>query len=477
MSASFSFLGFAALVVLAYHARTSAGWRQMVLLVANVCFLATFSHRLLSFAPLVLFLIFGYGAIALVAKYPNRAFLLVLVGTLASFVWLKKYAFVPATFSLPFVYVTVGISYILFRVLHLIIDTKSGGLPEQIGALSYFNYTCSFLTLVSGPIQLYPDYRRMQERACESRLTVDNAVGSLERVIRGFFKVNVLALVLSALHGRALEAVTAAQPVGDKWIMGILGVVLYPLFLYCNFSGYIDIVIGLGYLFGFSLPENFNRPFAADNFIDFWSNRWHITLSSWLRNYVYNPLLIAMMRRFPSRRIEGVLAVFAFFVTFFLVGIWHGQNSEFLMFGVFMGLGVSLNKTYQLLMIRRLGRKQYNQLSSRPIYIAFARGLTFTYFVLSTILFWSNWAQMAKLETALGAITSVAVVGGIFCGATIVLAIWETARSSASNMRWSDFPLFSLAWRAGSSAALLVIIIVLDLLMNQQAPDIVYKAF
>lgn len=477
MSASFSFLGFSALVILAYHASTSPGWRQFVLLVANVFFLATFSQGLLSYAPLAAFLIFGYAGLSLVARNPRRAFIPVLLTTLAAFVWLKKYAFVPTIFSLTFTYLTVGMSYILFRVLHLMIDTSNGALRERIGILGYFNYTCSFLTLVSGPIQLYPDYVKMQERAAQSRLTAAIVGVSIERIVKGFFKVNVVALVLSMLHGRVLDALTAGQPFGQKWVLGILIVVLYPLFLYCNFSGYIDMVIGLGYLFGFSLPENFNHPFTADNFIEFWSRRWHITLSSWLRIYVYNPLLLGAMRRFPSRRIENFLAVFAFFITFFLIGIWHGQNSEFIAFGFFMGLGVSINKTWQILLNSQIGRKRYTQLASNQLYVAFSRGLTFTYFVVSEILFWSNWRQMAHLKMALGASVSVVVIAGIFFGSTILLWVWQTARSGILAMPWNNTPVFSECWRAASSAALLVIILVVSMLMNQRAPDIVYKAF
>lgn len=475
MSASFSFLGFSALVILAYHAGTSAGWRQFVLLVANIFFLGTFSQGLLSYAPLGAFLVFGYAGLSLVARNPRRAFIPILLATLVSFFWFKKYAFVPAIVSVPFTYLTVGMSYILFRILHLMIDTRAGALRDRIGILPYFNYTCNFLTLLSGPIQLYPDYVKMQERSAESGLTATVVGVSIERVIRGFFKVNVVALVLSILHGRVLDALTAGQPFGQKWLLGVLIIVLYPLFLYCNFSGYIDIVIGLGYLFGFSLPENFNHPFTADNFIEFW-NRWHITLSSWLRTYVYNAVLLGGMRRFPSRKIEGVLAVFAYFVTFFLVGLWHGQNSEFIAFGIFMGLGVSINKTWQILLNRQLGRKRYTELASNQTYLAFSRGLTFTYFVVTTILFWSNWRQIANLEMALGAGASAVAVAGIFFGSTILLWAWQTARTGIMAMPWKDTLLLQ-CWRAGCSAALLVIILVLSMLMNQRAPDIVYKAF
>ena len=129
---------------------------------------------------------------------------------------------------------------------------------------------------------------------------------------------------------------------------------LYPVYVYFNFSGYMDLVIGVARFLRLELPENFNRPFSSCSFLEFWS-RWHMTLSSWMKTYVYTPLLKAMMERFQSPAIEPFLGVFAFFVTFFLVGAWHGQTSEFLFFGVLLGLGISLNKLYQILLAKRSG--------------------------------------------------------------------------------------------------------------------------
>ena len=111
-----------------------------------------------------------------------------------------------------------------------------------------------------------------------------------------------------------------------------------PVFLYSNFSGYIDIVIALARLMRVRLPENFDRPFSASSVLDFW-NRWHITLSNWLKTYVYNPLLMALMRRILILIVEPFLGVFSFFVTFFLIGLWHGRTSEFVFFGVLTGAG------------------------------------------------------------------------------------------------------------------------------------------
>ena len=114
--------------------------------------------------------------------------------------------------------------------------------------------------------------------------------------MRGFFKVNVLALLLQTAQENLLSQLAQPAPPAVKAFAVFRLAVLYPFFLYANFSGYIDIVIALARLMRVRLPENFDRPFSAASFIDFWS-RWHITLSNWLKTYVYNPLLLALMRR------------------------------------------------------------------------------------------------------------------------------------------------------------------------------------
>jgi alginate O-acetyltransferase complex protein AlgI len=477
VSASFPFLGFSLVVILGYYIRRSSSWRQGILLLANILFLATFSEGLRSYVPFTAFLLFGYAGVQIIRRAPERTFLPVLLTTLAAFIWLKKYAFVPAPLYLPIAYVTIGLSYILFRVLHLMIDTRFGALPDRIGALSYFNYTANFTTLSTGPIQRYQDYAKRRSEAAGKRLAAISAAIAIERIIKGLFKTNVLALLFSTMQSRMIDAVTAAQPMGGKLFPGVLTLVLYPLFIYCNFSGYIDIVIGVGLLLGVTLPENFDRPLFADNFMDFWTNRWHITLSAWLKTYVYNPLLLNLMRRFPSRTMEPVWAVFVAFVTFFLVGVWHGQTFEFIFYGLLLGLGVSVNKAYQLVIEKQIGRKQYRKLASNPLYIAISRGLTFTYFTFTLIWFWSTWHQIGVLEGILGSGMTIAVFAAIFAGSTILLAAWEAVRHRVLAASWIGDPILSQCSRTAFSTALLVITLAVSLLMNQPAPDIVYKAF
>ncbi len=477
MDASFPFLIFSVAVIVAYNLSRSSAWRQVVLLLANLAFLATFSLQPRTYIPLVGFLIFGYIGVLLVRAYGRFTFWPILLATIGIFVWLKKYTFLPESSFLHFAYVTIGLSYIFFRVLHLQIDVNSAEITEPIGPISYFNYTCSFATLVTGPIQLYQDFKDSPGLNGNSGLNFTVIAASSERILRGIVKTNVLALVASRMRDNAMDVLLTTSHPWEKLSSASLVFALYPIFLYCNFSGYIDIVIGVGELLGFHLPENFNRPFSARNWLDFWG-QWHITLSNWLKRYVFNPMMLTLMRRYPSIRMEPFWAVLAYFVTFFLIGVWHGQTSEFLFYGLLLGLAMSLNKLYQILLAMWLGRQRYRKLAKDPVYRALARGLTFTYFTLSLLWFWSNWKEMGVFYLRLGLLPMLEVWLAIFVVATIVLAIWEAAYGRVVSAHWDGAPIIT-SWyaRAAWISGLAVVLIAVTLLMHQAAPEMVYKAF
>ncbi|MBV9084574.1 MAG: hypothetical protein JOZ62_18015 [Acidobacteriaceae bacterium] len=475
-SASVQFIGFAIAVVLVFNLHRSVLWRQAVLLIASLVFLSFFSRAPLSYVPLAAFLLFGFVSLRLIQSR-QLPLMPLLVAAIASFVWLKKYSFVPGSLLLHFPYLTLGLSYIFFRVLHLIIDANDGNIPQRVGVVSYLNYTLNFTTLVSGPIQRYQDFAEMHLAPRPLPLNLIVAGQAFERIIIGFFKVNVLSLLLAMLQKEALANISPALQFGDKVLYGAIVAASYPLYLYCNFSGYIDMVLGIARFLRIELPENFNRPFSSDNFMIFWS-RWHITLSNWLKTYVYNPLLIGLMRRYPNASIEPFLGVFAFFVTFFLVGVWHGQTSEFLFFGVLQGGGVSAVKLYQVLIAKKMGRKQYRALANDPFYTAVARGVTFTWFTFTLLWFWSNWTQIGALANALGWAGSTAMWILILLIATAALGAWETLRSWLLSFEWNRSPvLLSRYVRTVWNTALVVIAAATVIVLNTAAPEIVYKAF
>jgi alginate O-acetyltransferase complex protein AlgI len=471
-SPSPEFLVFALLLAGLLQIGRGIWWRRTCLLAANLYFLSTFSHDIVSFLPYAAFLALGFAAVRL--QQADRAKVALVAAVLLLFVWLKRYAFFPESSLLPFPYFLLGLSYVFFRVLHLVIDAAPSAPASRIGFISYLNYALDFTCITCGPIQRYEDYRRTEQQPAPMSLVA--AGTAVERIIVGYFKVAIVSVVLWGWQHDALAALSVDQDFCPRMAATMAIVMIYPLYLYFNFSGYIDFVIGVGRFLGFELPENFNRPFSSTNFLDFWS-RWHITLSSWLKTYVYNPLLMGLMSRF-SGPLEPFFGVLAFFVTFFLVGVWHGQTSMFAVFGLLQGGGVAANKLYQIAMIRRLGRKEYRALCAGRIYTACSRGLTITWFGFTLIWFWSSWEQVAHIVSAAGLLVVAAGLASLFVLNTIVLSVWEALRAGSVGLQFAGVPVMPSRYtRTMWNTALCVVLVATTLLLNQPAPDIVYKAF
>ena len=478
---SLQFLLFAAVSSVVFNLSSAALWRKTILLVVNLAFLTSFSRDAFALAPLMAFVGFGFVAQQVVKQGRRPRLLVVLVMlVLGSFFWLKRYAFIPSASYLTMTYVVVGLSYLFFRVLHLIIDSYQGAIDQPVDLLEYLNYTLNFTSLTSGPIQRYQDYHRMQVEP--PPLTVRVAGLAVERIIIGYTKVAVISLALSLWQHHTIDTLSASQPFFDHVCSGLLIVGIYPFYLFANFAGYMDVVIGVALLFRLILPENFDRPFASLNFIEFWS-RWHITLSQWLRSYVFNPLLMAWIRRDKMARKKQYPGIVALFVTFFLVGAWHGQSSEFLFFGVLQGAGVAVNRLYQVWMTHKLGVRLYQELSDKRFYQAAMRGLTFTWFAFTLLWFWASWLQIASFVSTLGVAATLGSGLAIFVAATVILALFEAARAAILKLTWMVDPgirepiICSRYVRVAWSTNLFVITTAIVVILDSPAPDIVYKSF
>ena len=407
-TASPQFVLFGLIVALISNVSRSARWRSGVVMLASLVFLGIIGQRLDALIPLTCFLLLGYLGLALLERGWSRSLRWPILSIVMVYIWLKKYTILPAALFIQQPYVTLGLSYIFFRVLHLVIEAGEGNEKQPVGLGRYLLYNLNFTTLVSGPIQRYDAF--VHDQFAEEPIKLGSTIVGLQlaRIVTGFFKITVLSTLLYTIHEDALGNMHPYFPLPVRFIGAGQLAVSYPFYLYANFSGYIDIVIALARLMRVRLPENFDRPFSATSFIDFW-NRWHITLSTWLRTYVYNPLLVALMRRIPSLAMEPFLAVFCFFVTFFLVGVWHGRTSEFVFFGVLQGGGVAINKLWQLGLARALGMKRYRTLARSPAYVSLARGLTFSWFAFTLFWFWADWGRIYM------SVTHLASCNGLRC--------------------------------------------------------------
>lgn len=474
---SLAFLGFAALAALAYNLGRAPWWRKGVLLVVNLLFLASFARRPELLIPFALFLMAGYNLLAWrQAAAPRWSGVLAVVLVLVAFFWLKKYAFVPNPLWIKAPYVVVGLSYVFFRVLHLVIDARDVEELGLVGPWSYLNYTLNFTSLISGPIQRYPDYRRTAETSPAS-LDLFDAGAAFERVVVGVFKVMVVSTALGAVQRDLLARAAAPGGFAAHAALAAGLVVTFPVFLYFNFSGYTDCVIGVARFFRIELPENFDRPFSSCSFIEYWS-RWHMTLSNWLKTYVYNPLLTTLMRRSAAPKVAPYLGVAALFVTFFLIGAWHGQTAHFFIFGLLNGAGVAVNQLWRLVMTKRMGRKPFAAFSARPAWRFACRGATFAWVGVTLLWFWADGAQLAALWRGLGSAAWTLGALVAVAGAAAVLGAMEAAR--APLLAWStrEGPVLGSRYvRTVRAAALVAVFAAVQVVLQSPAPDVVYKNF
>jgi alginate O-acetyltransferase complex protein AlgI len=398
------FLMFVAATILAFNAWHVLRFRQVVLFAANLVFLASLVRSAEQVAPLAAFLGLGYAATRCVARWPRRW---VLASTIAVivvvFVVLKRYAFVPAGINLPFLYLQIGLSYILFRVLQMVIDSAGGESGARLNALNFFNFACNFLCFVSGPIQRSDQYLADLEQL--GRKVDDTlAFAAFHRLIKGYIKLAAVSAVANYLFVNLSAPVLAESTAlaGGRYIAQYAAsAVTYTFYLYYNFSGYMDIVIGIGWLLGQNLPENFDRPFSAHNIFEFWA-RWHMTLSEWFKTYLFNPLMKFFAARVSAPALLPYLGVLAFFITFFVMGVWHGSTAVFVIYGLVMGAGASINKLWQVFMTKRLGKKRYKAVGESFVYASLARGLLFAFFALAVTGLWVNMEQLELLAARLG---------------------------------------------------------------------------
>jgi D-alanyl-lipoteichoic acid acyltransferase DltB (MBOAT superfamily) len=474
---SVRFFFFAGVAALLYNARRTVSWRQAVLMAANAAFLASFSRGWKAYVPLALFVGVGYAAIRLMQLKRWRVLFIPVVATFVFlFTSLKRYTFLPQHAFLPFPYLAIGVSYIFFRIMHMIVDARDETLPGPVGIASYLNYTLNFTTLVSGPIQLYPDFASSQLSPNQRSLTLGDCALGLERVVIGFFKLRILSAFFSAVQQAAIMQLSAGQPLQSKVATACVVVASYPIYLYFNFSGFIDVMLGLGTLFHLDLPENFRRPFCATSFIELWG-RWHITLSNWVKTYVYTPLVKALMQKFPSPQAEPLLGVVGFFVAFFIVGVWHGPTSEFVFYGLLLGGGVALNKLFQIMLSKALGRKRHKAVDKNSIYVALSRGLTFAYFTFALIWFWSNWTQIRQLESALTFSQEISLWAIVWLVSTVLLAAWEEIRERALRLQWNGTAaLLSTPVRAAWAVYLILVSGIALYTVNVSTP-VLYQIF
>jgi alginate O-acetyltransferase complex protein AlgI len=225
----------------------------------------------------------------------------------------------------------LGLSYITFQVIAYLVDIYNELSDSENSFLNFSLYILLFPKIITGPITRYRD---LADQLTDRRVTGLQAADGARRFILGLAKKVLIANTLATVVNRAFGLPWPSFTTPIAWLV----LVGFALQLYFDFSGYTDMAIGLGQMLGFRFMENFNYPYIARSITDFW-RRWHISLSSWFRDYVFYPLEFARRRSGRFRQQSNILLVSL------LTGLWHGVTINFVLWGLVHGLALALEIT------------------------------------------------------------------------------------------------------------------------------------
>jgi len=258
-------------------------------------------------------------------KIKSRSlFFLVLLGSLLPLIVVKLAPLTAEQALLSF----LGISYVSFRALDVIIGIQDG-LIQDLVPLKYFTFLLFFPTISAGPIDRYRRFERdWGKQRTHNEFVRDLDVG-LHRIFMGFLYKFVLAFLIKQYWLDPLGQ-------GNDTLSTLSYMYAYSFYLFFDFAGYSLFAVGVSYLFGIHTPDNFHRPFLAESVQEFW-NRWHMSLSFWFRDHVYGRFLMAASRGkwFNSRYLASYCGLL---LTFGLIGIWHGMEWHFVVYGLYHGM-------------------------------------------------------------------------------------------------------------------------------------------
>lgn len=367
---SITFLYYFLPLVLIFYFITPKKYRNIILLISSIIFYA-YGEPKYVFLMLLEIIISYYGAI-LIDKYPRyketilAIFITIHLGLLCIF---KYTNFLISNINNIFnsnisplnIIMPIGISFYTFQIISYLVDVYRKKVPPQKNILTLATYISLFPQLIAGPIVRYKD---INEELKNRTITLEDTSYGFRRFIIGLAKKVIIANSLGELFNILNNNVPISLV--STWLKSLS----YMLQIYFDFSAYSDMAIGLGCIFGFHFLENFNYPYISKSITEFW-RRWHISLGSWFKDYLYIPL--GGSRRGPLILIRNIIIVW------FLTGLWHGASWNFIIWGLYFGL---------ILLIEKLFLKKY--FSKVPaifkhIYVLFIVLISFIIFNSTTI--------------------------------------------------------------------------------------------
>lgn len=373
-----------------YWLTLPAQWRRPALTLASLAALTAYDPRLL---PLLLVVTLGTaGAVWSMPRCAPPARRAIAGGAVAAlvalFAWNKLagdgFSVLPSQSGVVF----LGVSFLVLKAAGAVIDGARGALRAAAPA-DVLAWVAFLPTYPSGPVETFEHFRG-QQPTWEAR----RALGGLERILFGLVK----ALLIAHYLGEWIAPILAAPQQANALVL-LLAFYGLALRFYFDLAGYSDIAIGLAALYGYDIAENFDRPLTARNLALLWQ-RWHMTVTGWLRTYTFTPLTRALMRR--TGRSGDRLAVSAgLLATFLLIGLWHGLSANFALYGVLQGLAV----IWVSVLARDAGRRFVSPAVLRwwrgPVGAALSVAITFNFFSLTSILVMTDLAHALRCWRAL----------------------------------------------------------------------------
>ncbi|MGN0308751.1 MAG: MBOAT family O-acyltransferase [Lachnospiraceae bacterium] len=233
------------------------------------------------------------------------------------------------SYKIPDIPLPIGISFFTFQALSYVIDVYRGKCDKQPNILKLALYISFFPQLIAGPIVQYKD---VVEQIDYRTVSVSQTAAGIRRFMYGFAK----KVLISNILAMSVDEIYSLEIIDVTWSLAWIASLFYTLQIYYDFSGYSDMAIGLGKIFGFEFKENFNYPYTAHSIREFW-RKWHISLSTWFKDYVYIPL--GGSRKGKRITYENLIIVFL------LTGLWHGASWNFVFWGLFHGIFMLIERT------------------------------------------------------------------------------------------------------------------------------------
>ncbi len=404
ISFSTASLFFAVLIVVApLLLRYRSRFRGIIFLVMNVSVMVLTCRSFLQLLVTAAWVLVPYFVLRFFGRWKWCKPVLV-AALVVAFVYLAKYGFVFRLLHLADVlpFQILGLSYCLFREIDYTMRYEI--LKEEgysLTLLDYCNYVLNFYTIMAGPILRYQEfaddfYGKNAENAASGEtgyipMTKGQLFTDLNRVVNGYLKVYVVSAILDHYAKGWFAGITEhsslLKTIGAFCIFAFLNC----WFIYFNFSGYCDIVIGAASLSGMKIAENFNKPYFATSVVEFW-NRHHITLSQWIRDYIFTPVYMWLLSgpfhskaadRKKAKNITLAAQTIALFVTFFVAGIWHGTTLDYVCYGFFQGLGIAVATIWKAKRKSILGKQKNAAYEANPAVIWISRAVTWGYICLT----------------------------------------------------------------------------------------------